>query len=432
MATEKPQVWKGWAQVYSKWQSDYDISGFRVDTARHVDDKFFKNWSPLINKSAASAGVENFTIFGEVYDYNPFNLMEYVRRNKIQTVLDFPFQAKATEFASGYSNAPALSILFEKDDYYTSATSSASNLVTFLGNHDVGRVGFILGSKRIQPPAQLLPRANLANALLYFSRGIPVVYYGDEVGMTGTNAGNDQFARQDMFATEVEIWKNEIRIGGSPIGDGDAFQATNTSPIARYLKQISELRRTNPGLANGVMQIRHSLNSLFVISKKDPLENREYIVAFNNSDSDESVDITSATSEGGWQILLGDSDITADSNKLSFTVPALSTVIFKARNTIDVVAIQIGKLKTVFDDMTGFYQVKADLNSADLLKVEFFTRTLGSTKWTSNGVDTGAPYSIFLDPLDFPKKKIEIRAVATNSKGKTFVLPLTKLTFPAP
>ena len=432
LATEKPQVWKGWAKVYAKWQSDYGISGFRVDTARHVDDMFFKNWSPLINKSAASAGVDNFTIFGEVYDYNPFNLMEYVRRNKIQTVLDFPFQAKATEFASGYSNAPALSILFEKDDYYTSATSSASNLITFLGNHDVGRVGFILGSKRIQPPAQLLPRANLANALLYFSRGIPVVYYGDEVGMTGTNSGNDQFARQDMFATEVEIWKTETRIGGSPIGDGNAFQATNTSPIATYLKQISELRQTNPGLANGIMQIRYSANSLFVISKKDPAENREYIVAFNNSDTDESVDITSATSEGGWQILLGQSEVTADSNKLSFTVPALSTVIFKARNTIDVVATKIGKLTTVFDDMTGFYQVKADIKSADLLSVEFFTRTLGSTKWTSNGVDTGAPYSIFLDPLDFPKKKIEIKAVATNSKGKTFVLPLTKLTIPAP
>jgi len=138
-----------------------------------------------------------------------------------------------------------------------------------------------------------------------FQRGIPVVYYGDEVGMTGTNAGNDQFARQDMFATQVEIWKNEIRIGGSPIGDGDAFQATNTSPIARYLKQISELRRTNPGLANGVMQIRHSLNSLFVISKKDTVENREYLVAFNNSTKPIKTTITSATSTGGWKLLAG-------------------------------------------------------------------------------------------------------------------------------
>jgi len=432
LATEKPQVWKGWAQVYSKWLTDYGISGFRVDTARHVDDMFFKNWSPLIQKSAAAAGIDNFTIFGEAYDYNPFNLMEYVRRNKIQTVLDFPFQAKATEFASGYSNALTLSMLFEKDDYYTSATSSASNLVTFLGNHDVGRVGYILGSKRLQPQGQLLPRANLANALLYFTRGIPAVYYGDEVGMTGSNSGSDQFARQDMFATQVDLWKNEARIGGSPIGNGDSFAATNTSPVALYLKEISEIRRTNPALANGIMLTRYSVNSLFVVSKKDPLENREYIVAFNNSDTDESVEITSATSSGGWQLLLGQSEATTNSNKVTFTVPALSTVIFKANNSIDVVETKVGTIRTALDDMTGFYQVKAGLVSSDFLSVEFFTRTAGTSKWISNGIDTNAPYSIFLDPLDFAKKKIEIKAVATNSKGKNFVTSIAKLSIPAP
>jgi glycosidase len=432
LATEKPQVWKGWAQVYSKWLTDYGISGFRVDTARHVDDMFFKNWSPLIQKSAAAAGINNFTIFGEAYDYNPFNLMEYVRRNKIQTVLDFPFQAKATEFASGYSNALTLSMLFDKDDYYTSATSSASNLVTFLGNHDVGRVGFTIGRKRLQPEGQLLPRTNLANALLYFTRGIPAVYYGDEVGMTGSNGGNDQFARQDMFATEIELWKDETRIGGKPIGNGDSFAATSTSPVAIYLKQISEIRRANPALANGTMLTRYSLNSLFVVSKKDPAENREYIVAFNNSDTDESIEITSATSSGGWQLLLGQSDAATSSNKVTFTVPALSTVIFKANNSIDVVETKVGKITTALDDMTGFYQVKAGLVSSDFLSVEFFTRTVGTSKWISNGVDTNAPYSIFLDPLDFAKKKIEIKAVATNSKGKNFVTSIAKLSIPAP
>ena len=148
LATEKPVVYKGWADVYGKWISTYGISGFRVDTARHVDDKFFKNWSPLIQATANKSNIKDFTIFGEVFDYSTFNLMTYVRQNKIQTVLDFPFQAKATEYASGYSNAAALTALFENDDYYTSAQSSASNLITFLGNHDVGRAGYIISSKR--------------------------------------------------------------------------------------------------------------------------------------------------------------------------------------------------------------------------------------------------------------------------------------------
>ena len=175
IATEKPVVYNGWAEVYGQWIKEYGFVGFRVDTARHVDDAFFKNWSPQINEKAASAGIEKFTIFGEVWDVNPINLMNYVRRNKIQTVLDFPFQRISTEFASGYSDASTLENLFGYDDLYTSSTSNASNLVTFLGNHDMGRAGKIIESKRINPASELLPRPLLGHALLYLTRGMPAV-----------------------------------------------------------------------------------------------------------------------------------------------------------------------------------------------------------------------------------------------------------------
>ena len=432
LATEKPVVYKGWADVYGQWVSKYGIAGFRVDTARHVDDNFFKNWSPLIKNTAKKTGIKDFTIFGEVFDYSALNLMTYVRQNKIETVLDFPFQAKATEYASGYSNAQTLSALFENDDYYISAQSSPSNLVTFLGNHDVGRVGYIIASKRIQPADQLLPRTNLANALMYFSRGIPVVYYGDEVGMTGSNSGKDQFARQDMFQTDVELWKNEIRVGGSPIGNGNAFAVTSQSPVANYLIRLAEIRKSNPALANGPMLERYSKHALYVISKKDVAENREYLVAFNNSDTDEIVKVATATSGGEWTQILGTTKVESDLNVVSFNVPALSTIVLKASNTINQFTTKHTKLVTSVDDLTGFYKVKAGITSRDFLSVEFFARNAGTTKWISQGVDTGAPYSIFIDPLDFPKKKIELRAIARNSKGENFVFPITKRTIPTP
>ena len=432
LATEKPVVYKGWADVYAQWISKYGVSGFRVDTARHVDDKFFKNWSPLIKAAATKANIKDFTIFGEVFDYSTFNLMTYVRQNKIETLLDFPFQAKATEYASGYSNAQTLTALFENDDYYTSPQSSASNLVTFLGNHDVGRVGYIIANKRLQPADQLLPRTNLANALMYFSRGIPVVYYGDEVGMTGSNSGKDQFARQDMFKTDIELWKNEVRVGGLPIGNGDAFSVTSLSPVANYLIKLAEIRKGNPALANGQMLERYSRYALYVISKKDVVENREYLVAFNNSDTDEVVEVSTATSGASWTQILGTTVVTVNQNKVSFTVPALSTVVLKADSTINQFATKVSKLSASVDDLTGFYKVKAGLSSKDFLSVEFFARNAGSSKWISQGIDTGSPYSVFLDPLDFPKKKIEVRAVARNSKGENFALPITKLTIASP
>ena len=432
LATEKPVVYKGWADVYGRWISKYGISAFRVDTARHVDDKFFKNWSPLIKTTAKKSGIKDFTIFGEVFDYSTLNLMTYVRQNKIETVLDFPFQAKATEYASGYSNAPTLSALFENDDYYISAQSSPSNLVTFLGNHDVGRVGYVIANKRIQPVDQLLPRTNLANALMYLSRGIPVVYYGDEVGMTGSNSGKDQFARQDMFQTDVELWKNEIRVGGSPIGNGNAFAVTSQSPVANYLIRLAEIRKSNPALANGPMLERYSKHALYVISKKDVAENREYLVAFNNSDTDEIVKVATATSGGEWTQILGTTKVESNLNVVSFNVPALSTIVLKASNTINQFTTKHTKLVTSVDDLTGFYKVKAGITSRDFLSVEFFARNAGTTKWVSQGVDTAAPYSIFIDPLDFPKKKIELRAIARNSKGENFVFPITKRIIPTP
>jgi hypothetical protein len=124
--------------------------------------------------------------------------------------------------------------------------------------------------------------------------------------------------------------------------------------------------------------------------------------------------------------------VSTNQNTISFVVPALSTIVLKANGTIDQFATKFSKISTSRDDMTGFYKVKAGLISKDFLTVEFFARNIGSTGWISQGIDTGAPYAIYLDPLNFPKKKIEIKAIARNSKGESFVLPTAKLTITAP
>ena len=50
---------------------------------------------------------------------------------------------------------------------------------------------------------ELLKRDQLANQLMYLTRGQPVVYYGDEQGFIGD--GGDKDARQDMFASQVDV-----------------------------------------------------------------------------------------------------------------------------------------------------------------------------------------------------------------------------------
>jgi alpha-amylase len=432
IATEKAVVYNGWADVYGKWIKDYGISGFRVDTARHVDDNFFKNWSPQINAAAQSVGINDFTIFGEVWDVNPINLMNYIRRNKIQTVLDFPFQRSAAEFASGYSDATTIENLFAYDDLYTTATTSASNMVTFLGNHDMGRAGKIIESKRINPAAELLPRTLLGHSLMYLTRGIPSVYYGDEVGMTGTGSGSDQLARQDMFSTKVNIWKTEKRIGSSPIGTGNAFDITDKHPIAIHLKALANLRAANPGLSNSTMQIRYAKDYLLAISKKDDVENREYVVAFNNSNKAIKATINTATSKGGWKLIMGKSSFKAAGEKVTITVPALSTVVLKANQKIDKTEVKVGKISSKLDFLTGYYETKASVTTKDLAKVTFFSRTASDQQWSSLGTDTNFPYIVYVDPLEYEGKSVQLKAEVINSKGARYELPSTTIVIPAP
>ena len=420
LATEKPEVYNGLAEVYGDWIEKYGFVGFRVDTARHLDNEFFKNWSPQINQIAGESGMANFTIFGEVWEPSPIALMPYIRVNKMQSALDFPFQRVAVDYAASSSNAGILKNLFAYDDYYTSATSSASNLVTFLGNHDMGRANFLIERVKINPPGQLLSRVKLANTLLYLSRGIPTVYYGDEVGILGSGNGRDQLARQDLFPTKVEIWKQEARVTGRPVGDADSFTDTFSNPIAKHLMALSELRRAHPALANEQMQIRYAKGPVFAFSKRALNEKREYLVALNNGAKARTVTISTATS-GKWRDLIDGKSFISKSGELTLKLDGLSSKILRAESDINLRGIKLGKLSLKEDFLSGFYNLSLKVESKDLAIAEFFIRTKGVSKWSTLGVDLNQPFKVFIDPNQY-SGPVEVKAIVIDSKGRKYEL----------
>ena len=417
LATEREEVYKGWIDVYGAWIKKYGFEGFRVDTARHVDDNFFKNWSPGIKSAAESVGIKNFTIYGEVWDVNPMNLVSYVREKKIETVLDFAFQRTATQFAAGYSDASVLGNTFDVDDQYTTPTSTASNLVTFLGNHDMGRVGYLIPAAQANAKNDLLARTKLAHALMYLSRGIPTVYYGDEVGMTGSGNGGDQRARQDMFETKIPSWKSELRVGAEPVGDGNSFTNAATHPLALYISQLATLRAAYPALANGQMQVRSASGSTLVLSKYDPVEKIEYLVAFNNSKNVSKTTVTASTSSQ-WKTLLGSPTVATKGASVTLSIPAFDAVVLQSKSAIPAVKMTLGNLKTRMDFLTGMLEVSAQIKTPGLNRVEFSVKAAGSNKWVPAGTDFNSPYRVYLSPTDYKYgSKVSIRATALNIKG---------------
>ena len=175
--------------------------------------------------------------FGEVYEAGTATLTEYVRDRGLPASLDFAFQNAAVQFASG-NNITDITNVFNADDWYINSSTNAYNQVTFLANHDMGRFGQLLKWAG-DPDGDLWGDALLGYDLMYMSRGIPNVYYGDEVGIIGT--GGDQAARQDMFATLVNSWKTESRIAANPIGTGSYLTITD-HPIQERISWLNSLR----------------------------------------------------------------------------------------------------------------------------------------------------------------------------------------------
>src|ERR687883_33675 len=221
--TENPKVVNGMIDIYKTWIRDFRIDGFRMDTMKHVNDEFWQKFAPAIQSYAAAQGIPDFYMFGEVAEDTSRPITShYMTHDRVQGVLDFPFQTAAMRFAASSAPTDELRSFFTDDDWYTDGDSNVYNLPTFLGNHDKGRIGmFIRNANPGATEAELLRRDRLAHELMYFSRGDPVVYYGDEQGFTGT--GGDQLARQTMFASKVPEYLDDDEIGSDRTPAQDSF-----------------------------------------------------------------------------------------------------------------------------------------------------------------------------------------------------------------
>src|SRR3954467_15387005 len=225
----------------------------------------------------------------------------YTTHDEMQAVLDFPFQDAARGFASKGLGNGQLAQFFANDDWYTDRDSNVYELPTFLGNHDMGRIGhFLQADNPAADDAELLARDRLAHELMYFSRGNPVVYYGDEQGFTG--AGGDQDARQTMFASQDPEYDNHDGlnddIGSAETPTDDNFDPGH--PLYQGLAQLADVTRRNPVLRNGAQQHRFSSSAPGIYAFSRSGRGQEYVVALNNAQAPASASIPTYIADSKW------------------------------------------------------------------------------------------------------------------------------------
>src|SRR5699024_4033195 len=324
LMTEDPRVLATMEDIYTTWM-DFGIDGFRIDTAKHVDFAFWQSFTDtLVEHQGATPAGEQFFTFGEVYDADATKLSPYVRETEMDSVLDFAFQSATTNWAKGYT-AQGMSSLFAADDHYTTPDSSAADLPTFVGNHDMGRIANLLaGSDR------LAERTAFAHETMLLTRGQPVIYYGDEQGFVGD--GNDKDARQSMFASQVPSYLDDDLIDGTPYGDGDHF--STDAQLYPLISELAQLRSSTPALATGSQIELHAADGagVYAFARVDREEKVEHLVALNNAPEARTLTLTTLTPGATYSPLYGDhAPVTAAADgTVELTVPALDAVVLVA------------------------------------------------------------------------------------------------------
>ena len=372
------------------------------------------------------AGLANFDMFGEIYDENPTVVARYVRDRALPSALDFPMQKVIVDFASGYGSAKEVADTLIWDDFYnvgsaSSRVANAYSLATFAGNHDMGRVANLLGADE-----SATRKVKFATSLIFLTRGAPVVYYGDEVGMIGE--GGDKAAREDMFPTQVTAWQNEERVGSGPIGRGSSLTAAALKhPLARYITTLNSLRTRYPALASGAFVLRSSKGNVLAWSKLDGADRREFLVIANAGSAVQS-QVPTLTPGATFTGLLGTAKSFRANAKgvLTVPIPAQTTLVLRAAARLPITksAPQLAVDVARYSGADGV--LASALHGKNPLTVTFAGRTCPTCAWTNLGTDDAAPFRLLLTPAVFAGGDyLDVVAISRTSDGKVAAGPVT-------
>ncbi|MEU3478843.1 pullulanase-type alpha-1,6-glucosidase [Streptomyces sp. NPDC033754] len=413
--TERPEVVEGMKKIYEKWVRDFKIDGFRIDTVKHVDLDFWTEWATALDAYAKKRGREDFFMFGEVYSADTTVTSPYVTRGRLDATLDFPFQDAARAFASQGAGADRLAKVFAEDYRYTTDKANAYEQVTFLGNHDMGRIGTFL--KQDNPnasDAELLRRARLANELMFLSRGNPVIYSGDEQGFTG--AGGDKDARQPLFAAQAADYLDDDQLGTDRTHATDAYDTKH--PVYASVAELSRLTKAHPALRDGVQQERLAEGSVYAFSRTDAKTRTEYLVATNSATTDKTV--TVPVDSADFRALYGGQGAVAGKDgKITVTVPALSSLVLKADKPLPTPATgPTLSLDAPAAGATGTVELSADVTGGGLNRVVFAAQ-VGNGRWQTLGTADHAPYKVTQHVTAAVGTALRYKAVAVDSAGRT-------------
>jgi glycosidase len=399
--TEKPEVVQGMIEVYADLITRFGVDGFRVDTAKHVDDEFWAAWLPAIR----AVGGDDFAIFGEVVEPGADALSRYTSDVGFPSVIDMRMDDAVERFAAQGAPTDELAQLFVDDDWFADQDTDVHWLVTNVSSHDFGRLGGAIDRAAREPltEEERLARMRLGLAVQFLSRGTPIVYSGDEQGFAGV--GGDQAVREDMFPTQTPQYASIDTIGSDATPADDNVDPTH--PLYLLIAELAGLRADHPALRTGPQTVVASGSSAGVVAwTRRGDDGVEELVALNNSPAPATATAATLTTDATFEPIWGDVTepvVSSGDGEVELVVPGFGVAVWRADRPADVAAVPLdlaiafGENASIFGrdlrvELTGGLRAPA--------RVVFEQSVDGGVTWSLVAIDDAAPWRAFTDPDD--------------------------------
>lgn len=308
-----PEVSRYLIQNTLWWIGTTGLDGIRMDTWQYVPNAFWRDWNAALKRE-----FPHFKVVGEVKDgdvvHTSFFQGGRVRFDGVDSgldsLLDFPlFYPIRHAFAEGHRLDEIPKIL--AGDYLY---NNSEILVTLLGGHDDGRF--------MSEKGATLAGLKLANTFLLTTRGVPQLYYGDEIAMTGA----DEPTTRGDFP------------GGFPRDKRNAFtregRTQEEQEVFEHIQKLTRLRAELEPLRRGHLVNLYVAEQQYAYARMSRAGTVVTVINNHNRTAEIEVNV--------MPIGLGDSEVLVDrlgvsqqvvvtGRRLKVTLPARSAAIFVRR-----------------------------------------------------------------------------------------------------